>query len=77
MTKRQSPGFVNAIGNTPLIRLHGVSEMSGCAIFGKAEFMTPGGSVKDRAALYIVKDAEERGYKRIDVEQLIHLDPFE
>ena len=46
MTDKQSPGFVNAIGNTPLIRLQGVSELSGCDIYGKAEFMNPGGSVK-------------------------------
>lgn len=50
-----------AVGNTPLIRLRRASEMTGCEILGKAEFMNPGGSVKDRAALYIVKDAEERG----------------
>jgi len=54
-------GFVGAIGNTPLIRLRGPSELTGCEILGKAEFLNPGGSVKDRAALYIVLDAEERG----------------
>ena len=54
-------GFVGAIGNTPLIRLRSVSEATGCNILGKAEFLNPGGSVKDRAALYIVLDAEERG----------------
>ena len=43
-------GFVGAIGNTPLIRLKGLSEETGCEILGKAEFMNPGGSVKDRAA---------------------------
>jgi cysteine synthase A len=52
---------IDAIGRTPLIRLARASELTGCHIFGKAEFMNPGGSVKDRAALYIVKDAEERG----------------
>jgi cysteine synthase A len=52
---------VDAIGRTPLIRLARASELTGCSIYGKAEFMNPGGSVKDRAALYIVKDAEERG----------------
>jgi cysteine synthase A len=52
--------FVGAIGNTPLIRLAGLSEETGCAILGKAEFMNPGGSVKDRAALYIIQDAERR-----------------
>ena len=54
-------GFIQAIGNTPLIRLRKASEATGCAILGKAEFMNPGGSVKDRAALYIVLDAEARG----------------
>ncbi|MBA1148659.1 cysteine synthase A [Ectothiorhodospiraceae bacterium WFHF3C12] len=56
-----SNGFAGAVGNTPLIRLDGLSRETGCEILGKAEFMNPGGSVKDRAALYIVKDAEERG----------------
>ncbi len=50
-----------AIGNTPLIRLKGASEETGCTILGKAEFMNPGGSVKDRAGLYIIRDAEARG----------------
>ena len=50
-----------AIGNTPLIRLRRASEATGCTILGKAEFMNPGGSVKDRAGLAIIKDAEERG----------------
>jgi cysteine synthase A len=54
-------GFVNAVGNTPLIRLHSFSEETGCEILGKAEFLNPGGSVKDRAALYIIEDAEEKG----------------
>lgn len=54
-------GFVEAIGNTPLIRLRKASELTGCEIYGKAEFLNPGGSVKDRAALYIVRDAEQRG----------------
>jgi cysteine synthase A len=54
-------GFVDAIGNTPLIRLHAASEATGCEILGKAEFLNPGGSVKDRAALAIVRDAEARG----------------
>ncbi|KAL9128610.1 MAG: hypothetical protein Q9217_002744 [Psora testacea] len=57
-------GLVGAIGNTPLIRLKRLSEETGCEIFGKAEFQNPGGSVKDRAALYVVKDAEERGQLR-------------
>ncbi len=54
-------GFVDSIGNTPMIRLDRLSEMTGCEILGKAEFLNPGGSVKDRAALYIIKDALERG----------------
>ncbi len=49
-----------AIGNTPLIRLNRVSELTGCEIWGKAEFLNPGQSVKDRAALYIIKDAVNR-----------------
>lgn len=51
----------NAIGNTPLIRLKAASEATGCEILGKAEFTNPGGSVKDRAALFIIRDAEQRG----------------
>src|SRR5436305_10456137 len=54
-------GFIGSVGNTPLIKLRRASEMTGCTILGKAEFLNPGGSVKDRAALYIIKDAEERG----------------
>ena len=59
MTVREN--FREAIGRTPLIRLREASENTGCNIYGKAEFLNPGGSVKDRAALFIVKDAEERG----------------
>ncbi|MCG9886674.1 MAG: cysteine synthase A [Cyanobacteria bacterium] len=54
-------GFVDTVGNTPLIRLNCFSDETGCEILGKAEFLNPGGSVKDRAALYIVEDAEGRG----------------
>ncbi len=54
-------GFVATVGNTPLIRLNSVSEATGCNILGKAEFLNPGGSVKDRAALYIIQDAEAKG----------------
>lgn len=54
-------GFVGAVGHTPLILLKRVSEETGCRIFGKAEFMNPGGSVKDRAASAIVLEAERRG----------------
>jgi cysteine synthase len=53
--------FVDAVGNTPLIKLRKASELTGCAIYGKAEFLNPGGSVKDRAAKYMVLDAEQRG----------------
>ena len=54
----------DTIGNTPLIRLNRASEETGCEIFGKAEFMNPGQSVKDRAALYIIRDAIARGELR-------------
>ncbi|MDJ0701902.1 MAG: cysteine synthase A [Leptolyngbyaceae cyanobacterium MO_188.B28] len=54
-------GFVGTVGNTPLIRINSFSEETGCEILGKAEFLNPGGSVKDRAALYIIQDAEEKG----------------
>jgi cysteine synthase len=57
-------GFLDAIGNTPLIRLKRASEETGCEILGKAEFLNPGSSVKDRAALAIVRDAEARGLLR-------------
>lgn len=55
---------LGAIGNTPLIRLKGASEATGCEILGKAEFLNPGQSVKDRAALFIIRDAEKRGLLR-------------
>jgi cysteine synthase A len=54
-------GLVETIGHTALIRLRGPSEATGCEILGKAEFLNPGGSVKDRAGLYLILDAEERG----------------
>lgn len=57
-------GFIDLIGNTPLVRLNRASERTGCEILGKCEFLNPGQSVKDRAALYIVRDAEERGVLR-------------
>lgn len=62
MTIRQD--LAAAIGNTPLIRLRGPSEATGCDILGKAEFLNPGQSVKDRAALYIIRDAVARGALR-------------
>jgi cysteine synthase len=58
------PSVVEAIGRTPLIALRRASEATGCRILGKAEFMNPGGSVKDRAALAIIRDAERRGALR-------------
>ena len=54
-------GFVDTIGNTPLIRLNKLSDQTGCEILGKAEFLNPGSSVKDRAALSMIRDAEKRG----------------
>ena len=59
-----SPTVVEAIGNTPLIKLRAASDATGCTILGKAEFMNPGGSVKDRAALAIIRDAIARGALR-------------
>ena len=56
-----SPNSLALIGNTPLVRLAGPSEETGCDIFAKCEFANPGASVKDRAALFIVNDAEEKG----------------
>jgi cysteine synthase len=58
------PSVLEAIGNTPLIKLKGASEATGCTILGKAEFLNPGQSVKDRAALYIIRDAEKKGLLR-------------
>lgn len=54
-------GFLDSIGNTPLIKLKAASEATGCTILGKAEFLNPGSSVKDRAAMFIVLDAEKKG----------------
>jgi cysteine synthase A len=59
-----SEGFSEAVGHTPLIRLRALSELTGCEILGKAEFMNPGGSVKDRAALGILMEAEASGELR-------------
>ena len=58
--KNFQDSFVQGIGNTPLIKLKAASEVTGCNIYGKAEFLNPGGSVKDRAALALIKDAEEK-----------------
>ena len=52
--------FIQGIGNTPLIKLKGASEITGCDIYGKAEYLNPGGSVKDRAAIGLIRDAEEK-----------------
>jgi len=57
--------IVDAIGNTPMIKLRRASELTGCTILGKAEFMNPGQSVKDRAALFIIQDAVKRGQLRL------------
>ncbi len=57
----QFPSVIEAIGNTPLIKLKKASELTGCTILGKAEFLNPGQSVKDRAALFIIRDAEKKG----------------
>src|SRR5437763_12975404 len=54
-------GVDRYVGNTPLIRLRHLSELTGCEVLGKAKFMNPGGSVKDRAAYGIITDAEQRG----------------
>ncbi|WFC95593.1 cysteine synthase [Malassezia brasiliensis] len=54
-------GFCGAVGNTPLLRINSLSDETGCEILGKAEFMEPGGSIKDRAALFVVLDAEKKG----------------
>ncbi|HEY4174716.1 MAG TPA: cysteine synthase A [Rhodopila sp.] len=59
--RRWAADLADAIGNTPLIQLRRASEATGCTILGKAEFMNPGGSVKDRAGLFIIADAEQRG----------------
>lgn len=57
-------GFIESIGNTPMIKLRAASAATGCTILGKAEFLNPGGSIKDRAALAIVQDAEKSGRLR-------------
>ena len=54
-------GFIGTIGNTPLIRLHKASELTGCTILAKGEYANPGGSIKDRTAKFIIEDAENRG----------------
>ncbi|MCU0824906.1 MAG: cysteine synthase A [Leptospira sp.] len=61
MPRKIAHGFIEAIGKTPLIRIPSLSDETGCEILGKAEFLNPGGSVKDRAALYIIEQAEKEG----------------
>jgi cysteine synthase A len=61
---RETSGLLDAIGNTPLIRLHAASEQTGCTIFAKCEFMNPGGSLKDRIAKRMIEQAERRGSLR-------------
>ena len=61
---RTHNGFIETIGNTPLIRLQTASDATGCEILGKAEFMNPGGSVKDRAAWWMIREAEQNGLLR-------------
>ena len=58
--KNSYENFISSIGNTPLIKLKAASEITGCNIYGKAEYLNPGGSVKDRAALALIKDAEQK-----------------
>ncbi|MEL7232008.1 MAG: pyridoxal-phosphate dependent enzyme, partial [Pseudomonadota bacterium] len=60
----KASSVIDLIGNTPLLKLQDASKMTGCDIYGKAEFLNPGQSVKDRAALWIVRDAEKRGTLR-------------
>ncbi|XP_057461511.1 uncharacterized protein LOC130751825 isoform X1 [Actinidia eriantha] len=59
--KKRRNGLIDAIGNTPLIRVNSLSDATGCEIFGKAEFLNPGGSVKDRVAVKIIEEALESG----------------
>ena len=58
--KNLKNNFIESIGNTPLIKLKAASEITGCNIYGKAEYQNPGGSVKDRAAHALIKDAQEK-----------------
>ena len=58
--KNSQNNFIEGVGNTPLVKLQAASEITGCNIYGKAEYLNPGGSVKDRAALALIRDAEEK-----------------
>ena len=62
--KNSQENFIQGIGNTPLIKLIAASEITGCNIYGKAEHLNPGGSVKDRAALALIRDAEEKNLSK-------------
>ena len=64
--KNSQNTFIEGIGNTPLIKLKAASEITGCNIYGKAEYQNPGGSVKDRAALALIKDAQDK-YKDVKI----------
>ena len=75
--KNLQNNFIEGIGNTPLIKLKAASEITGCNIYGKAEYLNPGGSVKDRAALALLKDAEEKNRKgTMSIEYLYVLLPI-
>ena len=65
--------FIDAIGNTPLKRLNGPSNETGCNILGKAEYLNPGGSIKDRAAWSIIQDSEEKNILRENAVSYTHL----
>ena len=56
--KNSQNNFIEGVGNTPLVKLQAASKITGCNIYGKAEYLNPGGSVKDRAALALIRDAE-------------------
>ena len=58
--KNSQNNFIEGVGNTPLVKLQAASKITGCNIYGKAEYLNPGGSVKDRAALALIRDAEEK-----------------
>ena len=62
--KNLQNNFIDGVGNTPLVKLRAASELTGCNIFGKAEYLNPGGSIKDRAAWAIIKDSEEKNILR-------------
>ena len=68
--------LADTIGNTPLLKLKKASEITGCTILGKAEFMNPGQSVKDRAALYIIKDAIAKGLLKPVLADVHHVEPL-